>query len=149
MQCIWRRICMIHMHIQEPTQRDNFNINPSAVCLLCSEMLHRIIQIFIVGSSAATLLAAFVFFFFLSLSWAILPSFLCTESVACAQHHPSASSSWRFNSEAYLRSSGPTLCCSHWSHAKEQGCISSPCTPAGEEQRSLLCSLWCVPFWDS
>lgn len=52
------------MHIQEPTQRDNFNINPSAVCLLCSEMLHRIIQIFIVGSSAATLLAAFVFFFF-------------------------------------------------------------------------------------
>lgn len=53
---------MIHMHIQESTQRDNFNINPSAVCLLCSETLHRIIQIFIDGSSAAALLAAFAFF---------------------------------------------------------------------------------------
>lgn len=57
---------MIHVHIQEPTQRDNFNINPSAVCLLCSETLHRIIQIFIDGSSAAALLAAFAFFFFKS-----------------------------------------------------------------------------------
>lgn len=53
---------MIHIHIQELTQRDNFNINPSAVCLLCSEMLHRIIQIFIDGSSAGALLAAFAFF---------------------------------------------------------------------------------------
>lgn len=75
MQRIWRRICMIHVHIQEPTQRDNFNINPSAVCLLCSETLHRIIQIFIDGSSAAALLAAFAFFFQVSIEPFFLPSF--------------------------------------------------------------------------
>lgn len=79
MQCIWRRICMIHIHIQEPTQRDNFNINPSAVCLLCSEMLHRIIQIFIDGSSAGALLAAFAFFH-VSVELFFLPSFALKTS---------------------------------------------------------------------
>jgi len=70
---------MIHMHIQEPTQRNNFNINPSAVCLLCSEMLHRIIQIFIDGSSAGALLAAFAFFH-VSVELFFLPSFALETS---------------------------------------------------------------------
>lgn len=70
---------MIHIHIQEPTQRDNFNINPSAVCLLCSEMLHRIIQIFIDGSSAGALLAAFAFFH-VSVEPFLLPSFALKTS---------------------------------------------------------------------
>lgn len=86
---------MIHIHTEEPTQRDNFNINPSAISLLCSKMLCRIIQIFIDGSSAGALLAVFAFFSCFSCS--VLPSFLCTENIAHAQHCPSASSSGNSN----------------------------------------------------
>lgn len=70
---------MIHIGIQERTQRNNFNINPSAVCLLCYEVLHRIIQIFIDGSSAGTLFAAFAFFH-VSVEPFFLPSFALKTS---------------------------------------------------------------------
>lgn len=142
MQCIWRRICMIHIHIQEPTQRDNFNINPSAVCLLCSEMLHRIIQIFIDGSSAGALLAAFAFFS--CLSWAVLPSFLCTENIACAQHCPSASSSGNSSHKKKHISGSGVPFSALVTAAIPRSRAAFLCHMLHQEWRSLLCFLYKV-----
>lgn len=120
---------MIHIHTEEPTQRDNFNINPSAVCLLCSKMLCRITQIFIDGSSAGALLATFAFFSCFSCS--ILPSFLRTENAAHAQHCPSASSSGNSNISWGLGShflpQSLNLC------RRAELCFSSACSSGMEE----------------
>lgn len=115
---------MIHIGIQERTQRSNFNINPSAACLLCYEVLHGIIQIFIDGSSAGTLLAAFAFFH-VSVEPFFLPSFaLKTSPVPC----PSASSSGRSSCEKLP--SGSAVAFSGLV-TKEQGCTSLPCASSG------------------
>lgn len=148
MKCIWRRICMIHIHIQEPAQRDNFNINPSALCLLCSEMLHRIIQIFIDGSSAGALLAAFAFFH-VSVELFFLPSFLPLHWKHCLC--PALSFCfilWKVKPwKIHLRIWGSIFCPGHWNHTKEQDCISLLYAPSGRV--SLLCFQWSVPFWGS